>query len=750
MPHSATRHSSTDYSSAQNKPLNLVATCARALEPLLAEELQALFAQDVVAGDRIVTFVASPEVVYRVLLGSRIANRILWPLCTVQAGDGDELYRGLCEHDWQQVLNPERSFCVDFIGESETIRNSMFGAVRVKDALVDCTRVGNNRANIAKDHPDIRFNAVLLSDKKQIDRVQVAVDLGNGSLHKRGYRQQAGDAPLKETIAAGMLMRAGWPEIAAKGGALFDPFCGSGTILIEAALLAANIPPGVYRERWGFAHCPWHDEVLWQSVLKDAKNRLLNVGAVDMPRIVGSDVLVPVIRKAQVNIERAGLSECITVEAEHLNDSVPPRAKCGLLICNPPYGERLDDDPDLLGTYASLGEKMSGMHGWAAAVLTSEKLLAQAIGLRSHRSYRFDNGKIPCRLYLFDLNENNRFKPVLAVRQDDTVSADSLPENARMLFNRLQKNQQKLQTWLKQESIGCYRLYDADMPEYAFAIDVYLDADSGQTHVHLQEYAPPKTVEEQAAARRREETQLAVSAALALPLAHVHLKKRERQRGEKSQYKKQQETEQRDRQFKVMENGHHFWVDLDTYLDTGLFLDTRPVRKLIEKKTRGQRFLNLFSYTASATVYAASAGAKSSLSIDMSATYTDWARHNFAANGIDTRKHLLLTADCLQWLEEANEQFDLIYLDPPTFSNSKRMQTTFDVQRDQVNLIGYALDLLSDNGELVFVTNHQRFKLQEDVFIEHGWQPENITAQTIDRDFQRSQKIHQCWLFRRI
>ncbi|HQQ75217.1 MAG TPA: bifunctional 23S rRNA (guanine(2069)-N(7))-methyltransferase RlmK/23S rRNA (guanine(2445)-N(2))-methyltransferase RlmL [Pseudomonadales bacterium] len=736
--------------------LKLVATCARALEPLLAEELEALFAQDVVAGDRIVTFSASPEVVYRVLLGTRIANRVLLPVCAVPASDADEMHRGLMQQDWSQYLNPDISFCVDFIGESDTFRNSMFGAMRVKDALVDSTRVGNNRATVAKDHPDIRFNAVLLSDKKQIDRVQVAIDLGNGSLHKRGYRQQAGEAPLKETIAAGLLMRAGWPALAAAGGALFDPFCGSGTILIEAALMAAKIPPGIYRERWGVAQCPWHDEVLWQSLLQEAKNRLLNVGAVAMPRIVGSDVLTTVVNKAHENIERAGLSEYITVEAEHANDSVAPRAKTGLLICNPPYGERLNDDPDLLGLYASLGEKMGAMHGWHGAVLTSDKLLAQAIGLRSHRSYRFDNGKIPCRLYLFELNDRNHFKPVLAVRQDEYCTEASLSDNARMLFNRLQKNLQKLQPWLKKTGLSCFRLYDADMPEYAFAIDVYRETNSGAMHVHLQEYAPPKTVDELAAARRREETQLAVSAALTLPLSRVHFKRRERQRGEKNQYKKQidakkqaVEEQAQDSRFKVQEGGHTFWVDMQTYLDTGLFLDTRPVRQLIARKARGKRFLNLFAYTASATVYAAKAGAASSLSIDMSATYIDWAKNNFSANGVDTRKHQLLEADCLQWLEEANEQFDLIYLDPPTFSNSKRMQTTLDVQRDQVNLIGYALDLLSENGELIFVTNHQRFKLEEAVFIEHGWAPENITAQTIDQDFQRSHKIHQCWLFRR-
>ncbi|HRG49797.1 MAG: bifunctional 23S rRNA (guanine(2069)-N(7))-methyltransferase RlmK/23S rRNA (guanine(2445)-N(2))-methyltransferase RlmL [Cellvibrionales bacterium] len=733
------------------KPLHFIATCARAQEPLLAQELEALFAQDVVAGDRIVSFSASPEVIYRVLLGTRIANRVLWPVCTVPANDGDEMYQALREYDWATLLKPHNTFCIDFIGESETIRNSMFGAMRVKDALVDSVRVGDARPSVVKDAPDIRFNTVLLSNEKQTDRVQVAVDLGNGSLHKRGYRQQAGEAPLKETVAAGMLLRAGWPAIAQAGGALFDPMCGSGTLLIEAALMAANIAPGVYREQWGVQHCPWHDEVLWKKIQADAKSRLLNVGAISMPKITGSDMLVQVVKKARENIERAGLSECISVDAEHLADSMPPRAKTGLLICNPPYGERLGDAAELPALYAMLGEKMSALHGWQAAVLTSEKSLAQAIGLRSHRSYRFDNGALACRLYLFELSDRNRFKAFDASAQHSAQEAvsevEQLSDAARMLCNRLQKNAQKLRPWLKQSGVTCYRLYDADMPEYAFAIDVYTHAETGELHVHLQEYAPPKTVDESAAARRREETRLAVSAALKIPLSRVYGKNRERQRGEKKQYSKQEVVA--DTRFPVQENGHIFQINMQSYLDTGLFLDTRPVRQLVAEKAKGKDFLNLFSYTASATVYAAKGGARSSLSIDMSATYTDWARHHFASNDINTRKHQLLTADCLQWLEEADEQFDFIYLDPPTFSNSKRMHNTLDVQRDQVQLIGYALDLLSENGELIFVTNHQRFKLEEAIFIDHGWRPENITAQTLDVDFQRSKKIHQCWLFRR-
>jgi 23S rRNA (guanine2445-N2)-methyltransferase / 23S rRNA (guanine2069-N7)-methyltransferase len=740
------------------KPLTLIATCARGLEPLLADELHTLFAQDVVAADRIVHFKASPEVAYRVLLGTRLANRILWPVCVVNATSADDLYHELLEHEWSQYLTPDKTLSVDFVGESEVFRNSMFGAQRVKDALVDSTRVGELRSTVAKEHPDVRFNAVLLVDKHGADTVQVAIDLGNGSLHRRGYRQEAGEAPLKETVAAAMLVRAGWPAIAKAGGTLFDPFCGSGTLLIEAALMAGNIPPGTFRQHWGVACCPWHDEALWHSLRQDAHNRLLNIDIAGLPRIIGTDVLTTVVRKARSNIERAGLTEHITVEAEHLSDSMPPRSKTGLLICNPPYGERMDADPDLVGLYSLLGEKMGALEGWQGAVLTSEKKYAQAIGLRSHRSYRFDNGAIPCRLYLFELNERNHFKPVLAVQQDRTFTPDALSESAMMLYNRLLKNRKSLQPWLKQENISCFRLYDADLPEYAFAVDVYQELDTKKLQVHLQEYAPPKTVDEQAAARRREETQLAVSAALQLPMQDVHFKRRERQRGE-NQYSKQKDSYSKnvkdivveDKRFRVNENRHSFWVDMDTYLDTGLFLDTRPVRAGLARLAKGRRFLNLFCYTASATVYAAAAGARSSLSIDMSPNYIDWARHNFAANSIDTRKHVLLAEDCIQWLEQAIEtdagQFDLIYLDPPTFSNSKRMQSTLDIQRDHVDLIGAALQLLSADGVLVFVTNHQRFKLDEAAFEAAGWPAKNISAQTIDRDFQRSQKIHQCWLF---
>lgn len=733
------------------KPLSLIATCARGLEGLLAEELQQCCAQDVQPQEGVVLFAASPEVAYRVLLGTRLANRVLWPVCTVAATSVEQLYAGLCQHDWRALLTPKMTFCIDFIGESDVIRNSMFGAQKVKDALVDSVREGEQRPAIDKDTPDIRFNAVLFTPKRGEASLQVAVDLGNGSLHRRGYRTQAGEAPLKETVAAAILLRAGWPAVARAGGVLLDPFCGSGTLLIEGALMAAGVPPGVFRAQWGMRHCPWHDEALWQTLCREADDKLMRMETVGLPRIVGMDRDAAVIRKAQANVKRAGLEGLVHLSVSVLDEAIFPTDTHGLLVCNPPYGERLADDPDLPVLYGRLGERMSQLHGWQAAVITSEDRFARALGLRSHRSWKMDNGAIPCRLYAFRLDATNHYKAIPAVQRQQVCAVEALSDGARMLFNRLQKNRKSLQPWLRQQQISCYRLYDADLPEYAVAVDVYVDAETQAVSVHLQEYAPPKTVDEQAALRRRDEAVLAVSAALEIPLSAVHSKQRLRQKGKQQYTRREAVTE--DPRFVVQEHGHRFLVDMDTYLDTGLFLDSRPIRRWLAQYSVGRRFLNLFCYTGSATVYAAAAGARSSLSIDLSTTYTEWARDNLRENELDLRRHEVLAEDCLQWLTGAKRlhggRFDLIYFDPPTFSNSKSMRDTLDIQRDHVRLLLQALELLAPGGELVFVTNFQRFKLDVSALTEAGWSPEDITQQTLDRDFQRSRRIHQCWSFKK-
>jgi len=324
--------------------------------------------------------------------------------------------------------------------------------------------------------------------------------------------------------------------------------------------------------------------------------------------------------------------------------------------------------------------------------------------------------------------------------------ADALSNGAQMLVNRLQKNFKQLQKWAKKNDISCYRLYDADMPEYSAAIDIY----RGQTqphkpeqlYAHVQEYAAPKSVDEERAAARFAEIEQAVPFVLDIPAAHISYKQRRRNKGA-SQYEKVSDRPTGD-VFSVREGQAKLHVNMWQYLDTGLFLDHRLVRLMIAHLAKDARFLNLFCYTATASVHAALGGARYTVSVDMSNTYLNWARKNYALNGLSESRNRLEQADCLKWLTENDQQFDLILLDPPSFSNSKRMEDVLDVQLDHVGMIEQAMRALSENGTLIFSNNLRSFKLDEGAL--SAYTIKDISVATIDEDFKRNARIHQCWL----
>ncbi|MBL4819959.1 MAG: bifunctional 23S rRNA (guanine(2069)-N(7))-methyltransferase RlmK/23S rRNA (guanine(2445)-N(2))-methyltransferase RlmL [Gammaproteobacteria bacterium] len=313
---------------------------------------------------------------------------------------------------------------------------------------------------------------------------------------------------------------------------------------------------------------------------------------------------------------------------------------------------------------------------------------------------------------------------------------DPLDAGAQMLANRLRKNLRTIGKWARQQGHDCYRLYDADMPEFSFAIDCYGD------RVHMQEYRAPDSIPQQKAALHRQQAIMAVTEVLGLDESQLILKTRQRQKG-KNQYDTIT-TEGED--FVVTEGHARFWVNLERYLDTGLFLDHRPMRRFIFENAASKRFLNLFCYTATASVHAALGGAASSLSIDLSNTYLDWSRRNFALNNLERSKHKLIQKDCIAYLRNSSDVFDLIFLDPPTFSNSKRTDNVLDIQRDHVELIENSMRLLSPGGLLIFSTNRRRFVLE--LSLPGKYQVEDYTKRSIDRDFQRKSSIHQVWLLR--
>ena len=707
-----------------------LATCPKGMEQLLADELQAIGATEIKQTVAAVHFHGILEVAYKACLWSRLANRILMPLLSFKLDSTDDLYTQAVEIPWEEHLSADNSIAIDFIGTSKHIDNSMYGAQLLKDAVVDrIRRIAGGRPNVDAKSPDIRIQA-----RHHKGQVVVSLDISGDSLHRRGYRTGQGSAPLKENLAAALLMRAGWSDIAKQGGALIDPMCGSGTFLIEAAMIAADIAPSINRQYFGFNHWLQHDEELWDSVVKDAHTRR-DVGLEGLENdIRGYDGNSRLLEVTVANIENAGLDEHIRIAHKPLDQFGKATADNGLLITNPPYGARMGEEEQLVPLYQKLGTVLQkNFIQWRAAVYTGNLDLARQLDLSPTKQYSLFNGSIPCKLLVFD-NMQSKSEQI-AERLSKPAPVQPLTEEATMLFNRLQKNQRRLKGWLKKSSISCYRLYDADIPEYSAAIDIY------EQRIYVQEYAAPNTIEERVAKQRFETIKRAVKEFAGDRFKKVYYKERRRQKGDAQYQRLNEETSE---SIIVNEGGARFEVNLSDYLDTGLFLDHRPVRSMLGDLCKGKSLLNLFCYTASATVQAALAGAKSSLSIDMSNTYLDWAQRNFDLNSLSPTKHQLLRADCLKWLEEDSQTFDVIFLDPPTFSNSKKMETVLDVQRDHPELIRQAMTKLNPEGILVFSNNFRKFKL--DKLTSRQFNCENITTQTLDMDFERNPRIHNVWL----
>lgn len=733
---------------SQNAPLNLLATCPKGIEGLLADELAAIGAtpgKTTVAG---VYFTASQAIAYRVCLWSRLANRVILQLVREPMIETPEQLRDVVAHiAWTQHLAVGKTLAVDFHGRSDHIRHTRFGAQTVKDGVVDSLQLaGQERPSIDTKTPDLRLYAHL-----HRANLTIGIDLSGESLHRRGYRRDVGHAPLKENLAAALLIRAGWPERAKAGEPLIDPLCGAGTLLIEAALMAADQAPNLDRERFGFKGWAGHDEALWLEQKREAEARASIGRKRCKTQLLGFDQSPAALSAAKTNAMRAGIPALITLHGQSLAQLTRPEtltATSGLLITNPPYGERLGELPELVRLYAQLGEKAKALFpGWTLAMFTGNPDLGHRLGLRAHKQYALKNGALDAKLLLMDIGTSAANNGAQAEGQPTDQAPAAAPvapqqasravsENAQMFANRLVKNQKRLKKWLKLSGETCYRLYDADMPEFALAIDRYGD------RVHVQEYAAPSSINPAQAQKRLFDALEVLPDALGVDSSKVYIKRRERQTGT-AQYQKRDASGER---FDVREGDARLWVNLRDYLDTGLFLDHRPVRRMLGEMASGKRFLNLFCYTATATVQAALGGASDSVSVDMSNTYLEWAKDNFTLNELDLRLHRVVRDDCFRWLETANAEFDLIFMDPPTFSNSKKMRDTLDVQRDHPRLVELAMARLAPGGTLVFSNNQRRFKLDD--ALSERYAVEEITSRTFDPDFQRRTNMHHVFLLR--
>ena len=691
----------------------IILTTSRGLDELLKQEVLDLCPElSVQLKPGQVITEASLADAYRLCLWSRLANRVIWVLAEGPSDNAQQLYETANSIDWSAQFDSSTDFLVNFSGTNRALSNSQFSAQRLKDAVVDrFTEAGLSRPSVDKLAPGFTIQARLWRDK-----VTIGVDMAGGSLHQRGYRSETGEAPLKEHVASALLIRSGWTK--ARHKPLIDPMCGSGTIAIEAAQIAMNKAPGLTRKRWGFTKWLNHDQRLWQSLVEHAQHSETTTDV----KIVANDNQPSMIQIAKRNADQAGVFRAIQFSQQDALAFNPDVGEAGYIVSNPPYGERLSDLATLVPFFNQWGLQLKQQYpDWHISLLSSQRDLLRQLKLRAKNEYALMNGKLECKLANFIMDEANQ-----------RVLTDS---GNNEFANRLKKNLKQLQRFLKQTDTNAYRIYDADLPDYNVAIDVYAD------WLVVQEYAPPKNIPAEKARRRLNDIIIQLPSVTGFAADKIAVKVRSQQKGS-SQYQRQatQKTF-----ITVHENGAQFYVNPTDYLDCGLFLDHRSTRQLVAQKAKGKDVLNLFSYTGSISVHCAMRGARTVTTVDMSNTYLDWAKRNFTLNGLKGG-YQFVQANCVTWFEQHQQTFDLMFIDPPSFSNSKRMEGTWDVQRDHVKLLTQAYDCLKDGGEIVFSNNLRSFRLDEDALTNVGFSLENISAKTLPEDFKRNPKIHQCWI----
>lgn len=712
---------------------NFFVSCSKGFEDLLIKELTELNIENLEQKYSGVSFSGTLQQAYKVCLWSRLASRVLLNLKSFPALDDEALYKGIQTINWPQHIDMQGTLAVNCSLNQCEMTNSHYAALRTKDAVVDqFNELYESRPSVDRDYPDVRINVHI-----DHDQADISIDLSGEPLHKRGYRLSTVRAPLKENLAAAILKRSGWP--ADNQLDLLDPMCGSATFLIEAAQMSLNIAPGLKRKYYGFLNWKGHEPESWKKLVLDAKQSIKKISDLTI-KFTGYDSDKFSVANASQNIHAAGLQELISVEQMEFIDSCNlykdniDSIRPGMVVVNPPYGERLGEKSELAELYSEMGDCWR-LHfpNWKIALFTANDDLISHIGLRAHRSNSFYNGAIKCKLHQYQIRPALTAEKI--IQRDEKYA-----ENRASILNRLKKNHKHLSRWAKKNKISAYRLYDADIPEYAVAIDVYNE------WVQVQEYQAPSTIESGKARQRFDLIVDVIPDVLGISKDKIIIKTRRQQKG-LAQYEKQSNQHH---EFTVEEHGLQFIVNLTDYLDTGLFLDHRLTRQLIFDKIKQHKnpgnFLNLFSYTSSVSVYAAAAGAKTS-SVDMSNTYLNWSKRNFEANGMALDEHQFIKADCLQWLlkeENIQQKYDWIFIDPPTFSNSKTMEQVLDVQKDHAFIIAAAMKLLADGGEIIFSNNFKKFKLSDEV--SQNYNVKNITALTIPEDFKRKQKIHHCFI----
>jgi len=718
------------------------ASSAANQQDIVKDELTLCGITDTKVGQAGVEFVAELSQAYRFTMTTRIASRVLQALFFDEdVQSADELYDSTMQIPWEEYITPEKTFLItETVKNCNWLNNTHFATLKVKDAIVDRIKehYEGNRPTVDSEDPDITFHIHIKENS-----VIWYVDFSGPGLAKRGYRTEQSDALLKENLACALLYRSEWYKSYREGRLLplYDPFCGSGTIPVEAALIAAEIAPALLKKTpYAFKALPSYDEELYNSIYAELEAKRAEAEEKEI-YITASDIIRTNVEISKAAALKAGVYDIISFEVKDFTkvteEDVP--YELGVIVTDPPYGVRLKG-MNLEDLYSLSGDIISKyFKGWNVSILTGDQELLSYIDMKPERTNTLYNGGILCQIahYRVYTEEERQVLINKALERKAQRLAQPLTPGAQMAYNRLIKNMESIKPQMEKEGVTCYRIYDADMPEYSAAIDIY----EGKW-INLQEYAPPATIDPEAAEKRLDELIQATERATGIDMENIYVKQRKEQKG-RDQYKKLASS---NKFYIVKENGLKYLVNFTDYLDTGVFLDHRPVRRMISEMSQNKRFLNLFSYTSTATLNALKGGALSTVSVDASSTYLDWSIENLKVNGYNTNiGNFFYKSDAIEYLYDTYDRFDLIFCDPPTFSNSKN-RDSFDIQYDHFELIKAAMMHLEKDGVMIFSNNFRKFKLDERIL--DRFAVENITPSTIGFDFARDEKIHQCYLIR--
>ncbi|MBP2280429.1 23S rRNA (guanine2445-N2)-methyltransferase / 23S rRNA (guanine2069-N7)-methyltransferase [Psychrobacter sp. PL19] len=745
--------------------LDLIITCADGLEAPLQTELTSLGITSEIKSTGRLTVTGTQRDLYTICLWSRVASRVLMLIkrknINAEYDVAEQLYGLAKSVNWTEQFNLEQTFAIRLSVDKRVAVSQQFAMLRIKDAIADTfNEAYDSRPNVDSKNPDFAIFATV-NDKQ----AELYLDLSGTSLHRRGYRVAMTEAPLKENLAAALLYSAGWHKQNEAGdapyyNALVDPMCGSGTFIIEALLMHCDYAVGIDKaaNQFGFYQWQHHDEKLWLAMIDDAQTRFRDALAIaceqpdTLPLILGFDADSGAIVATEKNLIAAGLQDLLplidleTRALDQLSNTLRPMINDGrlsnpLIITNPPYGERLGDEEMIKPLYQAIGLILQDSFAGSGidpmlGILAAKVEQVDILPIKDPKTLRCHNGAIT--VYF-------RYGQLIAGQVGHLMSRfekrEIESEEGQDFINRLQKNLARLKKQAAKDQVSNLRVYNADLPDFKVAIDLYGD------YVHVQEYAPPKTIPPETARKRFNLALMGIREVFGINREQIFIKTRARQSGNE-QYSKQGNTEKRGKFYVAREDDAYFYVNFTDYLDTGLFIDHRNMRARIKANSRGKAVLNLFAYTCTASVHAALAGAKNVTSVDLSQNYLDWGKQNFVLNGLDVgrRKYEFVAADIFEWIKDNTEQYDIIFIDPPTFSNSKKFQGTFDVQRDHAALINRAMNRLTADGVLYFSNNFTRFELDEQ--LTERYDIIDITPQTIGFDFNVKKPIHQSFEIR--